>query len=231
MVSAEDTTSPIEIATGRRLGWRSAARHDAETEPDAPRPREASPSVSSLIHQHTDQILQIARTEKPTTEQITALQMNVTALAKLADIGASFVNGSGGGGSGRGGAIGTLVAAAILSAGIALGVPGLTSRDDAATAKILVDGLSHRVEAIEVDVADREKRSRRERALTVRWLATEQHRQCLGIRAIAVGINSLVASTSKSKGDMVPIAVNCDQEEMPPELAALVAQSKIDDDD
>lgn len=227
MSAADDTTSPIEIATGRRIPWGGTS---SPSEPDTPIPRD--PSASDLIRQHTNRILEIARTDKPNTEQLAALEVNVTDLAKLADLGARVLGGAqaAGQGGGRGGPFVTLLAACVMSVGIALGIPGLVSTDDAAEARVQLDALTPRIAAIEAEADAEEQRSRRERALTVRWLAAEQTAQCAGIKSIATSVNAIAEATTKGDRRPSPVVIHCgDKDRMPPELQVLVSQSLIED--
>jgi hypothetical protein len=221
-MASEDTTAPIEIATGRRLPFGGLS--GPATDPDSPISKGWDPSSSTLIRQHTENILETARTEKPTPDQLARLHGDVSALAMLADRGLAALGVPSG--NGRTSNLGAVIVSAIVSAGIALGIPGLSNQDLSPR----LTAIETRSTEIEADQLKQESRSRKIDALTIRWLADQQQDQCKSLKVIAEGIEAL--KPKPKSGDEKPASpapIECDQSNMPPELLALVAQSRIDE--
>lgn len=141
-----------------------------------------------------------------------------------------------GGGNGRNNSLATIIGAALVSIGVAIGVPGLSSADDAAQARVLAeqavkgnDELAKRVEQVESARELGEIAMRRNLGLTVRWLGDEQMRHCRNSEALAKALNWIAKRESKrgSSDAYKEVTIDCDSGPLlPPELDKLRADSR-----
>jgi hypothetical protein len=239
-VARSDDTAPIEIlgsGTGRHLSLRGRHREETKPEPDAPRePNHATPS--ELITQTVDDVLAIARAEKPDASQVARLGDSVKLLATLAEAGLAAVQSKSAGGNG--GNNGWIVAmiGVLTSLGLTIGIPTFASVDDVAAAKLAGEQnaaalivLQARQDKIEAEKVESERTQRRALGLTIRWLGDEQSRRCKDSEAIAEGVNWLVKRELARKPDpdaeFVSIKIDCDESPLiPPELEKLRAEAR-----
>lgn len=212
MLRADEKTS--KIVRTRRFGG------DA----DAPaKPSQETPS--GLIHDIVADTLDIAKAEgKPdeTTEQ--RLRTNLSTLYLAAQAGLQQRTG-----------LRTIVLSAAMALGIPVGVLAVAEDPDAAAAATAaatagvesiastqashgqrITELERRADEAEDRMRDEERRARRVQALTVRWLADSQRKQCKALELIAKAIDP-------------ELEIDCDTAVLPPELVALVAQHDIEE--
>jgi hypothetical protein len=223
-VAATDDTGPIKLPDGvHRL------RNREEGAPTANYDR----GKSGLIEQICQEAMDIGRSPNPSETQIAKLSADISTLRSWAqrglEAGAAIAAAAGGG---RGGGVITVVVSVVLAAGVALGIPGLTSSDDAAQAKVLAEQTrdanerqDERITTVERRQQDEERRHRRVQGLTVRWLGDTQEKQCRALQAIVIGINRIAPKRRQEE----PIEIDCDAASLPPELIRLVADLEIEE--